>query len=384
MSRFGSIPRLARGIFFSALCLPAALHAAPYRPADDAQVLQRVPADGGGRIRSSHTADVATAAAQAQSYIERARIEGDPRLLGYAQGVLQPWWNTPAPPASILLLRATLQQSSHRFEDALSDLDQVLRQQPDNAQAWLIRATVLRVQGRYPEAAQSCRQLLKSGDYFLTTLCISVIDGLSGHLARAVTQLRALQPASRTQAPTIRAWYATEYAEALERLGQPAAADGVYREALHDVPGYTTLKAAYADFLLDQARPEEALELVINDTRVEALKLRALLAQQALGRTDPALREALADAYAASHRRNEDLHLREEAWFALRIEGDAARALELAQQNWTSQREPADTRLLLEAALAAGRPQAAQPARDWIRTTGYEDRRPLRPLAALR
>lgn len=383
MPRLGSIPRLVRGILFSGLCLPAMAYASPYRPADDAQVLQTVPADGAGRVRRVRSADAETSAAQAQAYIERARSEGDPRLLGYAQGVLQPWWNMSTPPASILLLRATLQQSSHHFEAALGDLDQLLRQQPDNAQAWLIRATVLRVQGRYPEAAQSCRKLLKSGDYFLTTLCISMIDGLSGHLEQAVLQLRALQPASRTQVTAIRAWYATEYAEALERLGQAAAADTVYRDALRDVRGQPTLKAAYADFLLDQDRPEEALNLVIDDTRMDALKLRAVLAQQILGRTDPQLRAALADTYAASHRRNEDLHLREEAWFTLRIEGDAMRALELAQLNWSTQREPSDTRLLLEAALAAGRPEAAQPVREWMQKTGYEDRRPLRqPVVA--
>lgn len=377
MLQFGSIPRLVRGIFFSAMCLPVVLHAAPYRPADDAQVLQTVPPGGAGRVTNTRSADAATAAAQAQAYIERARAKGDPRLLGYAQGVLQPWWNAPSPPTPILLLRATLQQSSHRFEAALSDLDQLLRLQPDHVQAWLTRATVLRVQGRYAEAAQSCRKLLKSGDYFITTLCISVIDGLSGRLEQAVTQLQALQPASRTQPDAIRAWYATEYAEALDRLGQSVAADTAYRGALQDFPGHLTLKASYADFLLDQGHPEAALKLVSDDRRIDALKLRALLAQQALGRPDPTMRAALADTYAASHRRNEDLHLREEAWFALRIERDAARALELARQNWSSQREPADTRLLLEAALAAGRPEAAQPVHEWMRSTGYEDRRPL-------
>jgi len=37
------------------------------------------------------------------------------------------------------------------------------------------------------------------------------------------------------------------------------------------------------------------------------------------------------------------------------------------------QREPADARILLEAALAAGRPAAADPVLAWIRTNSVQD-----------
>jgi hypothetical protein len=47
-------------------------------------------------------------------------------------------------------------------------------------------------------------------------------------------------------------------------------------------------------------------------------------------------------------------------------------ALELARRNWATQREPADARILLEAALAANDPAAAQPVLDWLGRTGLE------------
>src|SRR5436190_2666153 len=50
-------------------------------------------------------------------------------------------------------------------------------------------------------------------------------------------------------------------------------------------------------------------------------------------------------------------------------------------KNWTLQREPRDARILLEAALAANDPKAAQPALDWLARTGYQDPY-LRRLAA--
>lgn len=48
-------------------------------------------------------------------------------------------------------------------------------------------------------------------------------------------------------------------------------------------------------------------------------------------------------------------------------------ALTLAQANWTVQREPADARILLETAIAAGRPAAAAPACAWLHDNGVQD-----------
>ena len=103
--------------------------------------------------------------------------------------------------------------------------------------------------------------------------------------------------------------------------------------------------------------------------------LRALLAQRAVGREHASLQARVDDGFAAAHRRGEELHLREEARYALEVLGDAPRALELAIRNWQEQHEPWDARLLLAAADAAGRPHAADPVREWMRVTGFEDAR---------
>jgi hypothetical protein len=52
---------------------------------------------------------------------------------------------------------------------------------------------------------------------------------------------------------------------------------------------------------------------------------------------------------------------------------DAKEALRLAAENYRIQREPRDARILLESAIAAGDAAAAQPVRDWLRTSGFED-----------
>jgi len=65
----------------------------------------------------------------------------------------------------------------------------------------------------------------------------------------------------------------------------------------------------------------------------------------------------------------------------LRLRKNAALAVQLATANYQVQKEPRDLRMLLEAALAARDSAAAQPARDWLQSTGFEDAR-TRALAA--
>jgi hypothetical protein len=82
-----------------------------------------------------------------------------------------------------------------------------------------------------------------------------------------------------------------------------------------------------------------------------------------------------------SRLRGDVSHRREEARFTLHLLSKPQEALPLATANWAVQREPADTRLLLEAALAAGAPSAATPVLDWLATTRLEDDR-VQGLAA--
>ena len=92
----------------------------------------------------------------AQFYLSRARATGDLRFLGYAEAILAPWRAAGSRcPCQVLVLHATILQSRHAFMPALAELDRgATAADPDNAQAWLTRATVLRVLGRYDEALQ--------------------------------------------------------------------------------------------------------------------------------------------------------------------------------------------------------------------------------------
>ena len=84
-------------------------------------------------------------------------------------------------------------------------------------------------------------------------------------------------------------------------------------------------------------------------------------------------RADLAARFDAARARGDTLHQREEARFELEIRGDAKKALALARDNWEVQREPADLRILGQAALAADDAAALQAFNSWIDDTRLQD-----------
>ena len=397
-----SRPRLLRGLFlgFALALTGASTAAAPYIPTDDAQVLEHLPGELsrlGRRIAQlqqlhalspARAPDPTLAVSLARSYIERARRSGDPRWTGYAQGALAPWWKQANPPPEVRLLRATIAQSRHQFTAALADLDALLQTHPGHAQAWLTRATVLRVQGRFAEAAQACAGLQRAADGFPARLCAYAVQSAQGALATARAAMPALLAQAARQPLGVQAWFYAEWADMHERAGQGREAEAVYRQALRIAPNDLGLRTAYADALLTQGRPADALAVIRTAAdaapdagRADALLLRELLALHALKQPTHHLHAELADSHAAARQRQDAEHLREEARMTLHVERNPTKALLLARQNWAEQREAADAHLLLAASLAAQQPQAARPVQDWLRDTGFEDAR-LAPLLA--
>jgi hypothetical protein len=95
------------------------------------------------------------------------------------------------------------------------------------------------------------------------------------------------------------------------------------------------------------------------------------------------LSQRLREQYAAHQQRGDFVPSRDYARFLLDIEGQPSAALDAALTNWQSQREPADALIVVRAAIAAGRPQAAAPIAAFIREHKLEDVRIARLLPAV-
>ncbi len=338
----------------------------------------------------------AAAAMQARRHIDAARAEGDPRFLGLARAALLPWWQDQTP--ELLLLRATILQSSHQFDAALADLDRLLVLDPRSAQGWLTRATIELVLGRYPQALQSCLRLQAlMPDQLPGLACVAEARSLTGD-RHAYAGLQQRLAAAVGDDRATRGWLYLLLAEMAERQGQPADAERSYRLSLALSPSLYA-RAALADLLLAGDRPQQALELVEqfaggagagadagnrSDPQLpDVLLLRKVLALKALGRNSDLRRasDQQRARFADAHSRGDSQHGREEARFRLVIDGDARAALALARSNWMVQKEPADVLVLAQAARAAGDERVLAELRGSLAQTGFADAR-LMPLLA--
>ena len=367
-------------LFLATLLLASAVHAAPRKPAADSDVLERLPlraGDAGARelaaLRTAMTAaptDAAPAARLAQRYFDLAAARGDPRYVGYAEAVVARF-GEPLP-ASLRFVRGLLRQYRHDFDGALADFAAVLALDPELAAAHAWRGAIHLVQADYVAARHECDALRRLGRSTLVGACIGLVQAYGGQLEAGYGSL--LQALDATGDADNRLWLLTRLGEVAAWRGESALAERRYREALGIGRDDGYLLAAWGDFLLDAGRSAEVVKQLAGWETSDSLLLRLAEAEATLKSPAAArLAQTLDERFAAARLRGDTTHRAEEARYQLRLRGDAAQALRLATENYRVQREPRDARIMLEAAIAARDPAAAQVVRDWLGSSGFED-----------
>ena len=314
----------------------------------------------------------------ARRYLDQAHESGDPRFAGMAMSAIEGWPDEATMPDGVLMMRATLQQYLHEFDASVRSLKSLLARpsaQP-RPQAWLTLATVKRVQGRYADSDAACKQVAASGAALHAAACLAENAALRGDVDAARVTFTGLLSNARNPTAT-QVWLTTSLAELEQRTGRAEAADAAFRAALKlDADPYATL--SYADFLIDQQRPGEALALLQGQTRSDAVLLRlAIAGAQAKSASAGADAAEMRERIALANQRPDAkvFHGREQAMFALMVERKPARALELARGNVVAQREPLDLLVLAQAARASGRAEALAEARRLVAQMGLSDQR---------
>jgi Tfp pilus assembly protein PilF len=344
-------------------------------------VLEHVPAVTATKILAplqarvaTHPTDLASALALAQGYIDIGRANADPRFVSYAEATLTPWLQRQHPDLAVLTLQATALQYLHRFAEALGLLDQALARAPSDAQAWLTRATILQVQGRFDAARESCRNLIRSSGQLIALACLTSVNSLTGKLSVSYMALGQVFTDDPRLGVGVRVWILDQLGDMAQRLGDDSAAESHFQAALRVSPndGYT--KGEYADLLIRRGRAFEVMHLLQNDEQQDNLLLRLAIAATRLRTTQAGrLSDEFQARYEAARRDGDTTHLREQARFLLEVRGRKNAALNIAARNWTIQREPADVRIYWAAAVAADSATDLRRLRDWIQQTGYED-----------
>ncbi|MGH8215240.1 MAG: hypothetical protein ACREPZ_06080, partial [Rhodanobacteraceae bacterium] len=374
--RFGATLPVSLVLMLIAASAWAGDHRTPYTPASADLVLEHVPSSSDPRVRHfdqlraevrRHPKDVKRTLKLSDAYIGYGRSTGDARYLGRALAVIEPWMRHKPVPVPVMLVHATILQSRHFFRASRQELQSILARDPDNSQAWLTLATVAVVQGDYETANDSCVHLASVGGDFYGQLCTAQLRAVDGHARQAYVLLSLIEHPGPEAPAALKAYIEGLMADTATYLGKTDEAEAHFKAALQLAPGDNFLLAEYGDFLLDQNRPRDVIALVKDYTQSDTSFLRMVYAEAALNspraQGDIAAMQA---RFAAMDLRGSHVYRREQAGFELYLRHDPAGALKLAQQNWTVQRAPKDMRIFLEAALAAGRPEAAQPVLDLV------------------
>ncbi|MEI9950144.1 MAG: hypothetical protein WDO74_14510 [Pseudomonadota bacterium] len=376
---------LAAGITWAR---PAPANAAAYLPKADEEVLETLPGPVANRWLRSAAEAAPAGPVDAATAVERARVElthyqesADPRYLGRAEAALGSFWDQPAPPEPVLVLRARIRQSNHDFLAALSDLDQALVVSPADGQALLDRASIQTVLGRYDAARRDCQGLEGLSAPLYVAVCRAAIGGVTGSAQAAASDLSHALLAAGVELED-KCWAESLLGELSTRLGDDAAAEAHFRSLLAACPSDSYAKGALADLWLDLQRNSDVVLLLSDQVRQDALLLRLTIAEQKLeSAAFESHLEDLKQRFEEARLRGSSVHRREEARFELALRGAPERALTLALENFQVQRETADVRIALEAALAAGHPESAREVVAFVRASSLEDPHIRRLLA---
>ncbi|QEG23420.1 tetratricopeptide repeat protein [Mariniblastus fucicola] len=322
------------------------------------------------RLRSQLTADPDNpklAATVSQRYLSIGKRGGDPRFYGYARAAVAPWWEDDSAPAEILKVRAKLKENDHQFENAVTDLKLALKQKPKDPQLLLELANVFRVQGKFTDALSIGDRLEKVAGPVPAALGRAPLYVMTGRAKDARSLLKQILPAARADYPSTLGWISTVQADVALALGESDTVEQHFREGLGVNPADVQLLHRYGDFLLDQNRNEEALELLQDHVADNGVLLRAAIAAKRCQdiRADDWSRQ-LERRFEEIRLRGSEPHGRFESRFALQVQENADRALQLATKNWKRQKELRDAQNFLEAAIAAGDFDAGNPVLDFL------------------
>ena len=362
----------------------APANAAPFTPASDADIVERLPGRASDpalkRVESlrrqlaARPGDEALRVEIARRYFEMAMAQGDPRYVGYASAALAPLAPAASNTSAYWMALGLIQQFSHDFEKALASLAKASQLDPASPEPLLWRAAIFMVEARYTEALAECARLEPLAAPAVGLGCHTYAQASTGQLQLAFDALSAAVAASKGQAPELLLWQYNRLAEMAHRMQRNDVAEKYFLAALDQGVTDQFLLGAYADFLLTQQRPTEVVKLLAGWERSDVLLLRLALAGVATKNPEAGNWTAqLRDRFQAAALRGDRLHEQEAARFELDLERRPAIALKLAANNYQIQKEPRDAEILMRAALAAGNLKAAQPALDWLRSSHYED-----------
>lgn len=307
--------------------------------------------------------------------------EGDLRWYGSAKAALQPWWSAATLPAEGHFLRALVKQGFHDFKGGIDDLSAAIGIDPAQPEYWSWRFSLHLLTANMAAARTDCDAIGQRFGLDEGQACAATLMYRSGQAQQAIPLLNRLVDLPGYQGPFTQDWLRYHQGEAYRAAGQYAQAIAVWEQHVQARPESHLVRLTLTELLNQQGQFAQAKRYVASPSPTDALLVQALLASRGLndGNTQR-LAEQFENRMNNQALRGESLIERPTMVYLITYGRDNAKGLELAVENWSTQNEPADAVLLVQAALKANMPKLAAPVLGWMAATGYTDP-VLKPLA---
>lgn len=309
---------------------------------------------------------------RAQAMLDAAARTGDTRLSTRAHTLLERLPANVANSPDGLKAQAFSAQHRHDFDQSRALLSQVLARDPGDGGALLGQAQVNIVQGNLNQARSNCARLALRVDANLGIVCIAALQMRMGDDAGAAPLVdRWLDGGSRD--PGLTRFVLVMRGEIASRLAEPDAGQW-FERALAQDPDDIRTRLAFARHLRHAHQPQQALAVLARATDSDTVLLQRALAAREARTADAAILAAqLGKRFALARQTASATELRDEAEYHLILRSDPAKGLQLALENFKTQRDREDVELLQRAAHDAGRADAL----DGLRTWAQGERLPL-------
>jgi tetratricopeptide (TPR) repeat protein len=228
-----------------------------------------------------------------------ARLCLEERSPQRARRTLEPWWESDTVPQELVLLRATILQLDHDFDEALDQLDHLRSLNPRHPQAWLMKSTIHSVSGDYEQAYASALPLFGIASPVVAATATTSALSLSGKAEQSYMLLYEKLSGEISESPTIRSWAFTTLAEIAVRLGKGEEAREHFEKALQAEPDNHYTRTMYGEFLIGVGDSRRAWKLIRNSVEGEAEQLVLALIEKKGARSQSKFADQLEQAYSA-------------------------------------------------------------------------------------
>lgn len=333
-------------------------------PKDPALVLETLPA---GYRGLSTPAPPGETLPRIQAMLAAAARTGDTRLSTRAHALLERLPPETANSPDALRAKAFSAQHRHEFDQARALLGKVLAREPGDGGALLSRAQVNIVQGRLNKARSDCAVLALRVDADLGIVCTAALQLRMGDYPSAA-RLADRWLSAEGGDPGLTRFVLVMRGDIASRLAEPDARKWFERALALDT-GDVRTRLAFARHLRRAKQPRDALAMLATATESDTVLLQRALAAREAGTTDAAmLGDRLGKRFQLARQTGSETELRDEAEYHLALRNDAAKGLQLALENFRTQRDREDQELLQQAASAGRRPDALDGMQAWAKT----------------